>query len=91
MAGGTAQGLMHGSLVLIRIDVRIQALSVLELDGQAPLAMATKTRQNIFRQALFSGESRHRYCYNCQEQQHEANRKVFSFHHGCTPYHEKIV
>jgi len=74
VAGRTAQGLMHGSLELFRINVGIQALSVLELDGQAPLAMAAKTLQNIARQALFSGGSRHWSRCTCQEQQHEANK-----------------
>ena len=74
MAGGTAQGLMHGSTELLRINIGIQAFSVLELDGQTPLAMAAKTGLNIFRQALLSREYRHRDRYNCQEQQHEANK-----------------
>jgi hypothetical protein len=65
---------MRGSLELFRIDIDLQALSVLELNGHAPLAMAAKTCLNIFRQALFSGESRHRSRCNCQEQQHEANK-----------------
>jgi len=90
MAGGTAQGLMHGSIEFFRINIGIQAFSVLELDGQAPLAMAAKTRQNICRRALFSGVSCHRNSCNCQEQQHEANRKAFSFRHGCPPFRVEI-
>jgi hypothetical protein len=91
VAGGAAQGLVHGGLELFRINVGIKALSVLELDGQAPFAMAAKARQNIFRQALSGGGSRRRSSCHCQEQQHEVNRKAFSFRHGCPPCREKIV